>query len=218
MKHLNKTYNLISGTSVIISITVQAIVFKLLISAGVPIHKTLFINLITASSIYIILYRILILYYEQIGWKLVLKRFNIEGVWYQEFVSKLKVGYIRRGRTVITQSCLTINMNAQNYDIDFDPASRTLWQSVALNIDETGYIILAFKARRAGHAIHDSILDKDGLMYLQIELDNNNKPWRIIGEYADSVPSDNRGAVTFYRRPKWADEYDKSMNKDGGES
>jgi hypothetical protein len=213
MTRLQRTYSWISGTSAILAITVQSLVFKWLNTKGLLVSTSQIIDLVTASILYILLYKGIILLYETYGWKMIHRNINIEGIWYHEFVSKAKPSYVRRGRSVIKQDFFSIEIKAQNYNIDFDPSTRTLWQSVALDIDDNGCIKLAFRADRAGSGIPDPLWTKDGLMWLQLDPNKKNTAtYRIIGDYADCYPSDYRGAVTFMRRPDWADSYDQAMN------
>ncbi len=213
MRRLHQTYSYISLISAVTAITIQTWVFKWIVSQGVSLTSGFWINLLMASGMYVMIYKTLVKAYETFGWKLLLRRYCITGTWYHEFVSDIQEGYVRRGRTIVTQNYVMTNFTAQNYACDFNVASRTMWQSRSVELGENGWLTIVFEAKRARPGAHDSNLTKEGIMHVQIECDESGRPFRLVGEYADSAPSDNRGAVTWTRSASWQHELEQQLGE-----
>lgn len=206
MKIVQNAYLSMTAFSASIAITVQAFVFHWLANAGIT--STWWIFLVTASGTYLSIYQILVWIYKAYGWKILLKRYYIAGKWYHEFRSEIREDYIRLGITFIHQTALQVFIQAQNYNTDFKPETRTLWQSHSLDMDEKGCITLAYQSQRAQSGAHSN----EGIMHVQIEWDSRGKPIRLVGEFADSSPSPTRGSITWTRgKPHWVDAYDQMM-------
>jgi hypothetical protein len=212
MRRLRNTYAFISVTSAVVAITVQSWVYGHLAKQGVGVQPSLLINLLTAAGTYVFIYKVLVKAYELWGWRLIHRKYVIEGHWYHEFVSELKPGYHRFGSTEIAQTFDSVDISAQNYDPDFSRSSRTMWRSRAVQVDDNGWATVAFEAKRARPGAHDSFLTKEGLIYFQIQWDKKGKPVRLVGEYADSAPSDNRGSVTWVREAAWAAQFERTVH------
>jgi len=212
IKRLQKTYGLISLLSAGLAITVQSWVYGSLMRSGYGIQPSFWVNLLTASTVYVVIYRVLIKVYEVWGWRMIHRRYLIEGVWYHEFLSDTHQGYRRLGVTEISQTFNTIEFSAQNYDADFSQSTRTMWRSRAVQIDDNGWVTVAYQAHRARPGQHDSLWSKEGLMYFQIRWDEHNRPIGLVGTYADSFPSDHRGCVTLLRKTPWSREFNRIMS------
>jgi len=148
MRLLRNTYAFISVTSVAAAITVQSWVCGYLARQGIGVQPSFWINLLTASGTYVLVYKALVKTYELWAWRIIHRRFVIEGTWYHKLISELKSGYRRVGTTEITQTFGSVVFSARNYDPQFARSSRTMWRSRAVQIDDNGWLTLAYQAHR----------------------------------------------------------------------
>lgn len=193
----------ISWVSAVIAIVIQGFALRYLLNQSWVLTSSLIVGVLSATATYIVIYRLLVKSYELVLWKFLLRRLNIEGDWYHELVSDMEPDYRRLGLTTIHQTVWNCEITAVNYNPDFDRHSRTIWQSRAISMDESGRLILTFQAIRSSHSEKDPLFFKEGIMYAHIEYDRRKRPIRIVGTFMDSFPSTKRGAITWMRNAKW---------------
>lgn len=227
-----KWYGTIQGLLAVAALSAQSFVIKCLITAY-DLPRFIYL-LLAASSTYYIIYRISVFIYEKWAWKLVLKKYNIGGIWYHEFQSVSEPTYHRRGITVVKQTALGIRINAVNYDPDFDISRRTLWNDTSVSIDETCRLVVSYVAhtsvyrppisfRTTNQDTSDFLKkvecpEKTGVMYLTILHDKHKRPLRIEGIFHDSSLPFRRGTVTWWRKADWQDKVDKMESMAGQNS
>ena len=171
---------------------------------------TFLITVLMGTGIYFAMYKGLTNLFSVWIWKKILKRFDIHGIWYHEF--RAGDGYARRGRTRVTQGIFSLKFLGVNYDPTFVQSTRSLWESHALTLDENGLLLFSYTVIRTGPSeINDektrkiSSQDKKGLMTVHLHHISGEKPHKMIGEFEDSTPSYQRGAITWLREPpEWA--------------
>ena len=207
LKPFTHSYLIISTCSALAALVAQAFFLKLLLDfdAGSTQFVLFLIAVLTGTAVYFGLYKIITQLFRVWGWKMLLRRFDIHGTWYHEF--RGPGGYHRRGRTQITQGVFTLNFLGANYDISFDQSSRSLWESHAVTLDNTGQLIFSYSVTRArrGTIEGDDALDKKGLMVVHLCRYSGQRPHKMIGTFEDSSPTKLRGAITWLREPpEWA--------------
>lgn len=212
MKPFLMWYPIISLVSAIFAITIQSNIYNYLLNVSVGFKPNLIFNILTASATYIIIYKSLIKFYELYGWKYLLKKYNIEGKWYHELVSAQEPEYKRLGTSLFLQDVFTLSINGINYDANFNRETRTIWKTESVYMDKTGFITFSYQAYRSRVKEKDNIFFKEGIMYAQIEYDEKNRPFRIVGEFLDSIPSTKRGAITWCRDASWKNNLEKNVN------
>lgn len=214
MKQLRRTYILITGASAVAAITVQSWVYGYLARHGTAVQHSFLINLLTAAGTYTAIYKLGVFLYQWKGWKIIHRQYLIEGKWYHELVSEAQAGYRRLGSTEVLQTFDSVSFNGQNYDPPpFVQGRHSQWSSRIAQIEEDGRVTVIYEVIRTGNRPHGNSI-KEGLMYLQIDRDEHGRPFRLVGHYADSAPSKNRGAVTLLRAVPWAGAYEAFRHGD----
>ena len=210
MKQSMKWYIRICGFSALWAITVQNFALKAIISVNFPTLISFFAPFLAGTVAYVLLYKLLVGFYELKAWKWLLKSYNIDGIWYHEYRSKTDPKYIRRGVTHIKQDVWDINFDGRNYDTDLNVSSRTMWHDTAVDLQDQGRLVVAYIAHRHDEASpEDPNIGKEGVLHIQIIKDDKRRPCRLIGIFQDSWPSKRRGVLTWLRKTEWSDEFEE---------
>jgi hypothetical protein len=160
---------------------------------------------LAATGIYFLLYRSLIWLYELRGWRLVLKKYDISGIWYHEYLSPTDPSYVRHGITVVDQGVWHLTFNGRNYDVTLTRESLTLWNSTAVALENNARLVVAYTAHRCDQTRErDPHIEKTGILLIDVIRDGNGRPCRMIGIYEDTSPSERRGAITWHRETEWS--------------
>ena len=198
--------------SAISAITLQNIILKWVLD--ISFDKSSFIGnsnfiimILSTSFTYYFIYRTLIFFYERWGWKKLLSKYNISGLWFHEFFTQSEPSYIRRGHTEIIQNALGFQFTAQNYDSNYDIATLTNWNSVMTSLEDNSTLTIAYHAQRSRQPSSDPFMEKEGIMSLHINYDKNKNPISIAGPFRDTYPSLRLGTITLSRNPTWKSEY-----------
>jgi hypothetical protein len=206
LQPFTRWYLIISTFSALVALGVQGATLKYGFY-NLNVFSFLF-SLLMGIGVYFALYKGLTNLFRVWAWKKILSRFDIHGVWYHEF--RAASGYARRGRTRVTQGVFTLRFLGVNYDPTFEQSSRSLWESHALTLDETGRLIFSYTVTRTGPSKvddektrHLSSIAKKGLMTVHLHHNSGRRPHKMIGEFEDSAFQ--RGAITWLREPpEWA--------------
>ncbi len=202
-----KWYARACNFSALIAITVQSFVVKNITAWQLPNWLNHAIPFLAATTAYILLYELLISFYERRGWKLILKEYNISGNWYHEYRSPADESYIRRGVTYIKQDVWNISLNGLNYDIDFNPLSKTVWNSTSVTLENEDRLVIAYEARRTDKRNPtDTNIQKEGILTVTIIRDKKNYIVKMTGIFQDAWPSKRRGSITWCRNRDWSQE------------
>ena len=89
-----------------------------------------------------------------------------------------------------------------NYDEGFHPDSLSLWRSVAVSLDENGFLVFTYQVSRAGT---EDPKENMGLMQVHIDCERGRRPERLQGIFQDASPSGLRGSITWMRDAAWSD-------------
>ncbi|WP_417917097.1 hypothetical protein [Candidatus Electronema sp. JC] len=210
MRPFVKWYARACNFSALFAITVQSFTIKNLTALQLPKWLAYAIPFLAATTTYMLLYNLLIWFYERKGWKLLLKEYNISGKWYHEYRSPADASYIRRGITNISQGVWHISFNGKNYDVDLNPLSRTMWKSTAVTLEDDGRLVIAYEARRSDQRNPvDTSVQKEGILTVTIDRDEKNYAVTMTGIFQDAWPSKRRGTITWWKNTDWSQEIDR---------
>jgi hypothetical protein len=160
---------------------------------------------LAATAIYFLLYKSLMWLYEWKGWKIVLKGYDISGIWYQEYLSPTDPSYIRHGITVVDQGIWHLTFNGRNYDTGLNRESLTLWNSTAVSLEDGARLIVAYTAHRCDQPNdQDPHIEKTGILLITVIRDEHGRPCRMTGIFEDTSPSKRRGSITWWRKTEWS--------------
>jgi hypothetical protein len=203
MRPFISAYFKISGLCVLISLTLQSWVLRLLYDAGMKaLLPSFVVAILGGTGVYFILYKFTSWAYERWRWRRCHKSLNIDGTWYHVIESEERPDYKRYGRTQIRQELFSIQIRGMNYDRQFHRNTRSLWHSAAASLDENGLLIFTYQVSRAGS---QQPKEKMGLMQVQIYGERRQPPERLEGIFQDAHPSDLRGSITWERKVPWAE-------------
>jgi|GEM_PF-6385991 len=222
MQRLARTYAFVSLFSAVTAITLQSWVYRYFISFGQSFIPSAVVNALTASAVYVAIYKGLWELYKRWGWKkewewAIFKtkkirpnRYLLEGFWYHECVDGSRPEYRRLGVTEVRQTFDSIKFKAQNYNEDFKKSGRSLWKSRAIEMTDDGDIEFSYSVERAEAGNDDDIVSKEGLMTIQIKWDKDGNPIQMDGIYRDCAPSDYRGSVTWRKHVPWGHHFEQA--------
>lgn len=225
MKPLLNGYFKISGFCVVIALFLQNWALKFLYDHNLWQSKPAFLIGVTGGlGAYYTLYKALVALYEFIGWKIVFRRYAIDGTWYHIIESKEEPDYIRYGRTDIQQGTFSLSIVGINYDVlengTLNRSTRSLWRSTAATIGDNGWLVFSYDVIRA---CGEENKKKSGLAEVHIYGSPFAYPDRLEGVFQDTYPSKRHGTITWQRTAKWAnliptlDEAGKNNNVKNGE-
>jgi hypothetical protein len=210
MKPFLKWYTRICGFSAVAAITIQNFILSNLSVLQLPKWLAYGVPFIAATAIYVSLYNFLIWIYETKGWKWVLKQYDISGTWYHEYQSATDPAYIRRRVTYIDQGIWHISLDGRNYDQGLNPASRTMWNSTSVALEQEGRLTGAYAAHRPDQTNpEDPNIEKTGVLSIKIVKNDKGQPCRLVDIFQDSWPSRRRGTLTWRRKTEWSEELEK---------
>lgn len=193
--------------SALVALAVQDLVINNLNPLQIPDSLKQIVPFLMALSLYIFLYRVLMWLYEWKLWKVVLKKYDISGTWYHEYLSPADPSYVRYGVTIIDQGIWHVRFNSRNYDQDLDPKTLTLWNSTAVALENEAQLTVAYVAHRCDQPDRaDPYIEKTGILMIDIVRDRTGRPCRMTGIFEDTSPSKRRGAIKWLRTTEWSNE------------
>lgn len=205
MKPFVAWYTRICLFSALVAVVVQNFAVTSLATLHLPRWLTQLAPFLAATATYFLLYKSLMSLYEWRGWKLVLKGYNISGIWYQEYLSPSDPTYVRHGVTFVDQGIWHLTFNGRNYDPGLKRESLTLWNSTAVALEDDARLVISYVAHRCDQPNkRDPILEKTGILLITVIRDEKGRPSRMTGIFEDTAPSNRRGSITWWRKTEWS--------------